>query len=293
MASVDYSFSFKFPDIMDILICDSGSSKAHWYLQAASGNVRLRTQGFNPYRFTDQEALASALQQEVGSIQLFCGQIYFYGAGCAAQASKQKMKQALAQVFPQAEVHVFDDLLGAARGTLASQPGSVFILGTGMNNGFYDGGKIIFQVDSLGYVLGDEGSGVSIGRELLRSVLRGAMPGELMQAFESFMPLSRDEILARVYKQEEARSFIAALVPFAAQWQHHDWMAQMLQRVFAEFAERILKPFGSYAAHPAWVVGGVGWLFREQLKQIFTAYGFLSVQFVAEPMEGLVRYHMQ
>ncbi len=278
---------------MDILICDSGSSKAQWYLKAAHGNVRLRTQGFNPYRFADQQTLVSALQQELTSIQSFCGRIYFYGAGCAAATTKQKIKQALDHVFPQAEVHVFDDLLGAARATLAHQQGSVFILGTGMNNGFYDGRKIIFQVDSLGYVLGDEGSGVSIGRELIRSALRRAMPVELMQALESFLPLSRDAILSRVYEQVEARSFIASLVPFAAQWQHHDWIAQMLHRVFTEFGEQILKAYSPYADHPAWVVGGVGWLFREQLKRIFAACGFLSVQFVAEPLDGLILYHLQ
>lgn len=61
-------------------------------------------------------------------------------------------------------VTVMSDLLGAARGLFIDQPGLPCILGTGSNSCIYDGAEIVDNVKSLGFILGDEGSGAFIGK---------------------------------------------------------------------------------------------------------------------------------
>ncbi len=82
-----------------------------------------------------------------------------------------------------AEVFVFMDLLAAARGLLGTQPGFVSILGTGCNTCIYDGEKIVHHIDSLGFILGDEGSASYLGRKVLQDYLRGTMPADVAQSF--------------------------------------------------------------------------------------------------------------
>lgn len=86
-------------------------------------------------------------------------------------------------LFSRAFVHVELDLLGAARGLLGHSDGFVGILGTGANSGLFVGGKIVQNIDSLGYILGDEGSGCYIGKQLLSTYLRGYLPADLAKLF--------------------------------------------------------------------------------------------------------------
>ena len=45
--------------------------------------------------------------------------------------------------------------------------GIAVILGTGSNVGLYDGKQLVKTVGGLGYVLGDEGSGVHLGKDIV------------------------------------------------------------------------------------------------------------------------------
>ena len=58
--------------------------------------------------------------------------------------------------------------MAAARALWFDEPGIVAILGTGSNSCVYDGINIIEAVPSLGYILGDEGSGAYLGKKLLQ-----------------------------------------------------------------------------------------------------------------------------
>ncbi len=49
---------------------------------------------------------------------------------------------------------------------LGDEPGFAAILGTGTNSCLYDGNDITLNIDSLGYFLGDEGSGCFIGKRI-------------------------------------------------------------------------------------------------------------------------------
>src|SRR5690606_29558930 len=114
---------------------------------------------------------------------------------------KNSLCRALQRVWPHAAVYVESDLLGAARALLGTDTGFAAILGTGANTCLYDGSKIIYHIDSYGFVLGDEGSGAAIGKKLLIDYIRGYLPESIRKKFIQTFPITPDEVLKKVYFQ--------------------------------------------------------------------------------------------
>jgi len=85
--------------------------------------------------------------------------------------------------------------LAAARGLLIDKPGIACILGTGSNSCLYDGERIIKNVRSAGYILGDEGSGAAMGRRFLSDYLKNLTPKDLCDAFHEKFKVTPDEIM--------------------------------------------------------------------------------------------------
>ena len=73
------------------------------------------------------------------------------------------MQTVLQSIFICADVMVYSDLLAAARSLLKNE-GIIGILGTGSNLAKYNGDSVIPFSTSLGYILGDEGSGNALGK---------------------------------------------------------------------------------------------------------------------------------
>ncbi|RME94922.1 MAG: hypothetical protein D6772_13890, partial [Bacteroidetes bacterium] len=152
-----------------IVIADSGSTKADWKFVDSDKVHTLHSIGFNPV-FHDSDFIERELRQALGD--LVAGDqptaVYFYGAGCWDSKRKAPIVDALKSVFPQAAIQVHHDLLGAARASCGQEAGIACILGTGSNSCLFDGRQIIDQVTNLGYLLGDEGSGTHLGKQLIQ-----------------------------------------------------------------------------------------------------------------------------
>ena len=156
---------------MPLLIGDIGGTRSSWaLLSSAEGHPHtVELPGFNPVT-GDPSALQTALRKADLDVEAKNGPltIFAYGAGCGTKPRAERLRVALADVWPHAHIQVGTDLLGAARGLYGNEAGLVLILGTGMNVGHYDGSFLHLPMPSLGYILGDEGSGADIGKHLLR-----------------------------------------------------------------------------------------------------------------------------
>ena len=152
-----------------ILIADCGSTKTDWVLCDGDEIIaRVKTQGLNPTHQESEEIfdiLSTELPEEITAHTPT--KIYFYGAGCAYATANDRMRQALENIFTTKEIEINSDLLAAARALCKHEEGIACILGTGSNSCLFDGEKIIDNTPSLGYILGDEGSGAHLGRQLL------------------------------------------------------------------------------------------------------------------------------
>ncbi|MBK9525746.1 MAG: hypothetical protein IPO39_13675 [Bacteroidetes bacterium] len=277
------------------LIADSGSTKTEWNLVMDSGKViTLKSCGLNPY-FLDAAQIADIISKE-----LIPGipesekveHIYFYGAGCGTPEKCEILRAGLAQHFGHGKIHVFSDLLGAARSLCKNKSGWVGILGTGSNVGFYNGNTIALQVPSLGYILGDDGSGVDIGKRILQAFLNNEMDSGMQERFVQEYKLSKDEIMESIYRRPLANRFIASFAPFAAQNKSLMNIEKMVLDAFRNYFEKGILKYPQYKTHSIHLTGSIAHYFSEEIRKIGKEMGIQIGEITQSPGKGLVEYHL-
>lgn len=273
------------------LIADSGSTKTEWCV-CTKGEVlqHIFTQGINPFHQSSDEIKSiihdmTTQLKETHSIH----HIEFYGAGCALPEKIAIVTHAFQELFPQCtDINVSSDLLGAAIATCGDQAGIACILGTGSNSCQFDGKHIVKNTPSLGYILGDEGSGSALGRALVSDCLKGQLPAHICQSFLTENQLDQSIILERVYRQPLANRFLASLTPFLHKHRNEPTIHTLLTNQFKLFFKRnILSAYD--ITLPIHFIGSIAYYFREELTEVSTSYGLRIGCILQAPMEGLVK----
>lgn len=275
-----------------IFIADSGSTKTNWCLIKEDGRqVFMDTEGYNPYIVTSSYIIKSLEEQltvDLPSNNIH--EIHFYGAGCFPERARV-IREALAQVFPSANIFVELDLLAAARSLLGRTPGFAAILGTGTNSCMYDGSGITANIDSLGYILGDEGSGAAMGKKLLADFARGYMPETAHQVFYETFRLSKEDIFHNIYSNPLANRFCASFCPFIQQNLANSYFHQLVAASFTDLFTNLISHYKDYTAYSFNCVGSVAYIFRPVLEEVAAAWGMTVGTIRQTSIEGLVGYH--
>lgn len=277
-----------------ILVADSGSTKTNWCLLNPGEDVYyFDTEGYNPYFVSSQhivQSLITNLPRHVNPATV--SNIYFYGAGCFEDKTGI-IKNALRQIFTNADIAVGLDLVGSARAVLGNQPGFSAILGTGTNSCLYDGNKITSNIDSLGYLLGDEGSGFYIGRKLLGDYIREYMPVAVREEFFKIYGLSREAIMERVYSEKLPNRFCAGFVNFISDSKADTaYTRQLVKTAFIDFFECLVTRYKNYEEYTFNCTGSIGFAFKEILSETAALYNMKVGVILKTPIEGLAKYHL-
>lgn len=275
---------------MKILLADSGSTKTEWTV-LDNGNVQrsVFTEGINPNQ-ADTSAIASMLKNSDAKT-LKADQIFFYGSGCGNLGGKNVVRAALEETFGITKIEVESDLLGAARGLSRGEKSIVAILGTGASSCLFDGEKIIEQRPSLGFILGDEGSGAALGKSFIRKLLYKELPDDVTNAFYEEFQFDKDAIIRRVYREAYPNRFLAAFCEFIAQ---HKQQASVNEVIRENFTALIKSQFSRYTDAkklPIHFTGSVAYHFGEELVSLLNWHGYQAGKTEQSPMAGLVQYH--
>ena len=278
-----------------ILIADSGSTKTDWRLLNATEVLEeAQTVGFNPMYQDTQEIYTELKNSLLPNIkEKNPDQIFFYGAGCSSPERNKRVSDALRLVFPNSEIHVDHDLLAAARAVCGHKPGIACILGTGSNTCLYDGAKIVDNVPSLGFLLGDEGSGAYLGKLLMKAYFYRELPDELNQAIKSKYDITKDTFLDELYGSPVPSRYIAKFARFAYDKRKHPIVHAMIYENFAEFFERHVCKYANYQDLPVNFVGSIAFHFSDTLNQVAKKYGTRIEKIISSPNEGLIEYHQE
>jgi glucosamine kinase len=276
-----------------ILIADSGSFKTNWRILKADGQVMdFNTIGLNPY-FTGSEEFQKEIKAHFPEEIRFedISAVYFYGAGCGSPEKGKIIEEALKEVFPEAFVEVHTDLLAAARACFGSHEGLVVILGTGSNHGDYDGENIVQSFPSLGYILGDEGSGAQLGKSLITSFLLGELPKPLHDSFLHQYKLTREEILDHLYSKPRPNRFLASFVPFLWYYRQEPFISQMVKTSFRKLVNTHLVRYPGFSSKPLGCTGSVAHFFAEEFLGVVGEKGGRVDCILHHPIDKLVNYH--
>ena len=273
------------------LIVDAGSTKTEWVVMEDNRIVdRLVLGGYNP-NYSADNALTDMLRQAWASVTPEIDAIHYYGSGCGLEANKMLVSKQLTKCFPKAMIEVETDMIGAARALFGQQKGIACILGTGVNSCLYDGSAIVDHAVSLGYLVGDEGSGCDIGKRVVRAYFYNLMPLELKLSFEHDYKLNINDFIQHVYHEKEASKYLAGFAKFAGEHQDDPFIRQLIRERFGEFADAFLLRYEGVRHIPVGIVGSVAYHFHAILKETLEAEGLSSIRVLQSPSEGLVSYY--
>lgn len=277
----------------NILIADAGSTKVDWVLISPDGDLigRCKTEGINAL-LAEEEEVTIRLNEVKTMLpaQDLCS-IYYYGAGCASERVCTRMSQLLKEAWPEAEVDVESDLLAAARALFGDKAGVACILGTGSNSCLYNGKEIEANVPSLGYILGDEGSGAAIGKRLISDAFKRQLPEKVREEFLSEYNLTLSDILDHVYRMPAPNKFMASIVPFVKRNIWNPYLYSLVREEFTTFIKRNVAMYSGAHFLPVGFIGSIAVHFEDVLREAVSAQGFKVDTIMASPLEGLIAYH--
>ena len=276
-----------------ILVADSGSTNTNWCVLNDTADIQyFDTEGYNPYSVSVSyiiQSLKAGLPANInpGHVHM----IYFYGSGCFEEKTLN-IKLALKQIFPHADVYVGLDLLGTARAVLGDSRGFAAILGTGTNSCLFDGTQIIANIDSLGYLMGDEGSGYYIGKKLLGDYIRGYMPAVVRKEFYSAYGVSKEEIMEQVYAEKLPNRYCAGFTRFITESISDKlYTGKIVKDSFIDFFECLVSKYENYKDYSFNCTGSIAFAFKDILSETAARYGMKTGVIIQTPIEGLAKYH--
>lgn len=276
-----------------ILIADSGSSKTDWSLIGKNKKTKhFQTTGLNPFFRTEADChklLQEELELKPGKTEI--DKIIFYGAGIKTSTEANFVNKILKQHFGVKKMEAHSDMLGAARAAMGEEKGICCILGTGSNSCFYNGKKIMIQNPSLGFIIGDEGSGTYLGKRVLQYFFYNTFDEDLREAFRNKYGDNLSDILNKVYKDPLANRYLASFTQFLIEQRGHYMVENIIEDAFIDFHQRHVLKYRESWKHPIHFIGTVAYEFRDIIYSLHEQYGLDTGNILKSPAEGLIKFH--
>ncbi len=278
------------------LIVDSGATKTAWRSIGEDGGViAAQSVGLNPscISLEDLQGIIRGAIPTLNPQGRRIDEVHFYGAGLVSEEAAAPIRECLEMWCPTAEISFNSDMLAAARALFGGGSGIVAIMGTGSNSCLYENGKIIRNIRPGGYVLGDEGSGMALGKALLADFIKGLLPQHLEDEFIKEYGLDYPAIVRKIYREPAASAFMASLAPFVIRRLDEPYMKEMAENCIEDFVRRSLSRYEASYGEPlkVGVVGSFGCACGSLLKDIGARYGLEFIKFLKSPIDELVKYH--
>lgn len=278
-------------EAMNLLIADSGATKTDWCL-ARDGEIlqRFSGNGISPvYQSEEEIAMEISGQVRTHLNEHEIHSIHFYGSGCVP-GKTTLVENALYQSFPIEEIHVYSDLIAAAHSLCNHEAGIACILGTGSNSCQWNGSEITAQISPLGFILGDEGSGAALGRQLVGDALKNQLTLGLKEKLLEEQQLTPSLIIEKVYRQPFPSRFLASLAPFLLSNIGDESIRRIVNRSFTDFFERNVMQY-DYTNQKVHFVGSVAWYFASIVREVAATKGIVIGKIEQSPMPGLIEYY--
>lgn len=277
-----------------IAIVDGGSTKCDWVILDKFGKVFLKTEtiGFNP-NIIDSEMIVPEIEKNNNllTIKDSLQKVFFYGSGCGVPENVALVENELQKVFKNAEVTVKEDLTAAAYAAYNGKPAIVCILGTGSNSCYFDGEKIKRELPSLGFLIGDEGSGSAIGKNLLRRFFMKKLPSDLQNDFIEKYNLTIEDAIKNMYHNPRANAYLADFNKFVVERKSHPYFQNMVFDEMKNFLDYQVLPYEEAKDAEINFIGSIAFYYEDILRAAAAELNLNVGCIVQKPIESLVDYH--
>lgn len=279
-----------------VAIVDSGSTKSDWVILDDFKKVFLKTEtiGFNP-NFINKELIVPEIEKNsnLTLVKNSITKIFFYGSGCGIKKNCETIEEELLKVFGKAEIIVKEDLMAAAYAAYNGKPAIVCILGTGSNSCFFDGENLNIELPSLGFLIGDEGSGSAIGKQLVRRYFMKKLPADLHSEFQEEYSLTVEEALKNMYHTTRPNAYLADFNKFVVERKDHPYFQDMVFEEMKSFFEYQVLPYKEAKDAEINFIGSIAYYYENILRSVAAELNLNVGHVVQKPIESLVNYHIK
>ncbi len=278
--------------LMSILIADSGSTKTEWIFINDKDRKSFLSDGLNPY-FRTHGQLSESIKNGVKSIlkNTHVNEIFFYGSGTGNKSRKVILKNAIEENFPDSKVNIQTDMLGAAIACFGKEEGVACILGTGSNTCVFDGDEIVKSIPSLGFVLGDEGSGGYFGKRILNGYYYKTMPEDLRKVLDEQYDMTLEPVLHKVYEEPQANRFVASFSKLLGDHKDHPYIRNMVKKGFEAFADKQLAYYEESKEMNIAFVGSIASVYEDILREVLESKEMNLSVVIRKPLAKLEEFH--
>lgn len=279
-----------------VAIVDSGSTKSDWVILDDFKKVFLKTEtiGFNP-NFINRELIVPEIEKNSSLILVknSITKIFFYGSGCGVKKNCETIEEELKKIFTKAEITVKEDLMAAAYAAYNGKPAVVCILGTGSNSCYFDGKNLKIELPSLGFLMGDEGSGSAIGKQLVRRFFMKKLPVDLHTEFEQTYGLKIEDALKNMYHSPRPNAWLADFNKFVIERKDHPYFKNMVFEEMKNFFEYQVIPYEESKDAEINFIGSIAYYYETVLRSVAAELHLNVGHVVQKPIESLVDYHIK
>lgn len=272
------------------LFFDSGATKCDAILLDDNGRYlrHCTGTGINATYMGDSDirSILEGLRDQTGTE---FQRITFCGAGCGNPDNAARIQTILQELYNIniCNIEVISDLVGACRLLCNGQSGMVAILGTGASACLYDGSRIIAQAPSLGYLLGDEGSGTYLGKLLIQSYLRGELPESVSTDLEKECTIDKAEVMRRLYREPAPNRFLASFARYLGEHRDIPAFRNLLIQGFNDFFRTQITPLLPYNIYILHLMGSVSYHFQDIIGEITQKNGCTLGNVTSSPLDFL------
>ena len=269
------------------IIVDVGGTRGRWVLVDKKVIKTVETAGFNPYscKNSSLEKIIISINSSFSNYKI--DEIIYYGAGINNQETTESVKGLLKKHFKNTQIDIYSDLLGSCRALCKNEKGIVSILGTGSNSCYYDGNEINMQIDSLGYLLGDEGSGYALGRSFLKKFLRNELNDKISRNFKDYYQIRNSNY--KVLYEKNSNKLISSLAEFINENKDDKIISKLISDHFKYYFDEIICKYNSKNLY---LSGSIAHFFQNEIINVSQLYNINVVKIIKDPVNHLVDFHV-
>ena len=278
------------------IIIDAGATKTEFVvMQGKELAHQFFATGINANYSTDEQIdkVFDHFVQSLPKEYLKPAQITYYGAGCAGEQNAMRIAAVIAKYFTSASFKIYSDLMEACHALCGKQPGLVAILGTGSSSCLYDGAQIVKRAPSLGYLIGDEGSGTHLGKKLVSAYMMEKLPMYLLDEIEKTFDINPPKVIQRIYRKASPNKFFASFSPFIQKYVDDPVIKNLCKEDFAEFFDNQIGYYDKMTYESVSLMGSVAFHFREVIEEVAAEKNIRLGTIIGSPMPQLIEYHTQ
>lgn len=278
------------------IIIDAGATKTEFAVMQSKELVhQFFATGINANYSSDEQIdkvfahFVQSLPKEYSQL----AQITYYGAGCAGEQNAMRIAAVIAKYFISASFKIYSDLMEACHALCGKQPGLVAILGTGSSSCLYDGEKIVKRAPSLGYLIGDEGSGTHLGKKLVSAYMMEKLPMYLLDEIEKTFDINPPKVIQRIYRKASPNKFFASFSPFVQKYVDDPVIKNLCKEAFAEFFDNQIGYYDKMTYQSVSLMGSVAFHFKDVIEEVASEKNINLGTIIGSPMPQLIEYHTQ